>query len=234
MNIWFASGNNDKKKELSAILAGAIYDNAIFGKEIKSPADAGLEFGPEETGNSFCENALLKARELLRQLSSCACGVYKKGDLIIADDSGLCVDALEGRPGIYSAMYAGSADPAGAVAAASGKKLTSPQRNALLLDELGANPLRTARFVCAMVLMVSEDRFYIAHETLEGEIVKSPEYAGGTGGFGYDPIFFIPQFGRTAAELLDNEKNLVSHRGKAGKVIAGILREMRAACQSST
>ena len=223
MNIWFASGNEDKKRELTAILR----------MKVLTPADAGLKFDPEETGNSFHENALLKAGELFKLLSSGRTSVYKSGDLIIADDSGLCVDALGGRPGIYSAMYAGPDDPAGAKAAANGKKLTSQQRNTLLLGELGANENRNAHFVCAMVLMLGENRFCLAQETLEGEIVKGPEYASGTGGFGYDPILFIPQFGRTVAELSDNEKNLVSHRGKAGKIIADILRQTEIACQNS-
>jgi len=211
MNIWFASGNAHKKAELAAIL----------GSEIKTPVDAGLDFDPEETGNSFYENALLKARELYRLLSVGGNPLYQSGDPVIADDSGLCVDALDGRPGIYSARYAGSA---GTVV--DNKKLTSPQRNALLLEELGDNPKRSARFVCAMVLLFNEDRFYLAQETMEGEIVKGPEFARGAGGFGYDPILFIPGFGRTVAELSEEEKNRVSHRGKAGKIVAGILREI--------
>ena len=213
MNIWFATGNDNKKRELAAIL----------NTELKIPVDAGLEFNPEETGNSFRENALLKARELFRLLSARRPPAYKDGDPVIADDSGLCVDALGGRPGIFSARYTG---PAGA--ADNGKKLTGAQRNALLLEELGANTDRSARFVCAMVLLLSEDRFYIVQETLEGEIVNGPQSARGTGGFGYDPILFIPSMGRTVAELSDAEKNRISHRGKAGKTIAAILREINA------
>jgi len=211
MNIWFASGNAHKKAELAAIL----------GSDLKTPVDAGLDFDPEETGSSFYENALIKARELYRLLCVGGHPLYQSGDPVIADDSGLCVDALGGRPGIYSARYAG---PAGA--AANNQKLTSPQRNALLLEELGEAPKRSARFVCAMVLLFSESRFYLAQETMEGEIVKGPEFARGTGGFGYDPILYIPSFGRTVAELSEEEKNRASHRGKAGKTIAAILREI--------
>jgi len=211
MNIWFASGNKNKKKELSAILR----------TELKIPVDVGMEFDPEETGSSFHENALLKARELYRMLSArCPTG-FKKGDPVIADDSGLCVDALGGRPGIYSALYAGSA-----VAFDNEKKLTGAQRNALLLEELGANTVRSARFVCAMVLLISEDRFYIAQETMEGIIVASPQFAKGSGGFGYDPVLYIPESGCTVAEMPDEEKNRISHRGKAGKIIADIIREL--------
>jgi XTP/dITP diphosphohydrolase len=211
MNIWFASGNAHKKAELAAILK----------TEVKIPADVGLDFDPEETGKSFYENALLKARELFRLLSAFRHPLFHSSDVIIADDSGLCVDALGGRPGIYSARYAG---PAGT--AADGKKLTSSRRNALLLEELGENSERSARFVCAMVLLLGEDRFYLVQETIEGEIVKGPECARGEGGFGYDPILFIPGLGRTMAELSEDEKNRISHRGKAGKLIADILREI--------
>jgi len=90
----------------------------------------------------------------------------------------------------------------------------------LLLDELGDAPDRKARFVCAMVLMYNPNRFFIAQETLEGELVKSLEHARGSGGFGYDPILLIPELRRTVAELSEEEKNTISHRGKAGKIIA--------------
>jgi XTP/dITP diphosphohydrolase len=186
MNIWFASGNEHKRAELQAIL----------GVNLHIPSEIGIHFDPEETGASFCENALLKAREL-RKILDC------KDDIIIADDSGLCVDALEGRPGIFSARYGG-------------KNLSSTQRNALLLDEMENNPFRSARFVCAMVLLFDENRFCIAQETVEGEIITQMR---GEGGFGYDPVFLIPRLGRTLAEISDNEKNTLSHRGKAGKII---------------
>jgi XTP/dITP diphosphohydrolase len=198
MNIWFATNNAHKKEELQA----------IFNTGVKIPSDAGIDFDPDETGLTFSENALLKARELRKLL--------KRDDPVIADDSGLCVDGLDGRPGIYSARY-GSTE---------GKKLTSQQRNSLLLEELGANPIRSARFVCAMVLLFSDDRFYLVQETVEGEIVKSSGLSRGEGGFGYDPIFLVPELGRTMAELSPEEKNNLSHRGKAGKVIAGILKDL--------
>ena len=210
MNIWFASGNAHKKTELAAVL----------GVALKIPADVGLDFDPEETGKSFCENALLKARELFRLLNA-RCALYNAGDMVIADDSGLCVDALDGRPGIYSARYSGP------TARADGKKLTSSQKNAMLLEEMGLISNRSAHFVCAMALLLSEDRFYLVQETLEGEIVNGPENIRGNGGFGYDPILFIPCLGRTVAELSEDEKNRVSHRGKAGKAIADILRGLK-------
>jgi XTP/dITP diphosphohydrolase len=211
MTIWFASGNAHKKKELAAILGNNV--------EIKIPADIGLDFDPEETGNTFFENALLKARALYALLEERRPPLFSPGDPVIADDSGLCVDALGGRPGIFSARYAG-AQYAGN---AHGKDLSAGERNTLLLAELGDAAVRSARFVCSMVLLHSPDRFFAAQETCEGEIVKGPEFAKGTGGFGYDPILYIPALGRTAAELSEAEKNGVSHRGRAGRIIAAVL-----------
>jgi XTP/dITP diphosphohydrolase len=230
MNIWFATGNIHKKGELSAILGGK---NGFSGPKLLIPADAGLDFDPLETGNSFHENALLKAMALYSLLKN-GQKVWQEGDAIIADDSGLCVDSLGGRPGIFSARYAGKAhEYAGkaygyagendGVTAHGEKKLESAQRNALLLEELSDTAGRSARFVCAMVLLFSPDRYFLAQETFEGEIVKGPEFARGTGGFGYDPILYLPEMGKTVAELSEEEKNKISHRGKAAKLIAGIL-----------
>ena len=230
MALWFATGNEHKRQELEAIL----------GRRLKIPSDAGIGFDPDENGGSFLENALIKARALYAIVR----------EPVIADDSGLCVDALGGRPGVYSARY-GSAD---------GRKLSDAERNRLLLAELdaasgngghsggqeaqeqenrpfqdncgdenskdsfrnspGSAPRRTARFVCAMALLVSEDRFFAAQETLEGEITAAGR---GAGGFGYDPILYIPGLGRTVAELSEAEKNRLSHRGKAGKAVARYL-----------
>jgi len=214
MTIWFATGNAHKKTELSAILRTHGVDCRLL-----IPTDAGIDFDPEETGTSFHENALLKANALYALLEKARPPLFSPGDPIIADDSGICVDALDGRPGIYSARYAGAMSNE-QLAMSNGKKLEASERNALLLEELGDAPNRKARFVCAMVLMYNPDRFFIAQETVEGEIVKDMEHAFGAGGFGYDPIFFIPELRRTAAELSEDEKNMISHRGKAGKVIA--------------
>jgi XTP/dITP diphosphohydrolase len=216
MTIWFATGNTHKKAELSAILKTHGVDCNLL-----IPKDAGLDFDPEETGTSFHENALLKARELYALLDKTRPALFSPGDPVIADDSGICVDALDGRPGIYSARYAGTGNRKQGTGNSS--KLEAAERNALLLEELGSVADRKARFVCAMVLMYNSDRFFIAQETVEGELVKNMEQAKGIGGFGYDPVFFIPELGRTAAELSDDEKNMISHRGKAGKVIAKII-----------
>ena len=226
MTVWFATGNIHKKKELADILSDAIPGSSPKGKafEIKIPGEAGLDFDPEETGTTFLENALIKARECQRLLEEK--GVLRRGEPVIADDSGICVDALGGRPGIFSARYSGRYSGPGVPGAPDetpGIKLNAVERNALLLAELGENPLRSARFVCAMVLYYSADRFFAAQETLEGELVTNAAAARGEGGFGYDPILCIPELGRTVAELSDEEKNRLSHRGKAGRVIAKIL-----------
>jgi len=213
MTIWFATGNANKKAELSAILKFHGIDRPLL-----IPKDAGLDFDPEETGTSFLENALLKAGELHSLLNKVRPPLFSPGDPVIADDSGICVDALDGRPGIYSARYAGKERESGV------KKLEASERNALLLQEAGSAADRKARFVCAMVLMYHPARFFVAQETMEGEIVKNMEQARGAGGFGYDPILFIPELRRTVAELSEEEKNTISHRGKAGKIIAGIIR----------
>ncbi|GHV91510.1 non-canonical purine NTP pyrophosphatase [Spirochaetia bacterium] len=204
MTIWFASGNAHKRGELAAILDG---------HRIRIPADEGLAFDPEENGATFLENALIKARALYRLVADKYPADTGMRGPVIADDSGLCVDALDGRPGIYSARYGSEG----------GKKLNAAERNALLLKELGDAPDRKARFVCAMVLLFSGDRFFAAQETLEGEIIRHAKDARGSGGFGYDPILWLPEPGCTVAELSGEEKNRRSHRGKAGRQIAKIL-----------
>jgi XTP/dITP diphosphohydrolase len=191
MNLWFATGNPHKREELAAILKG---------HRIQIPSQEGMSFEPEETGDTFLENALIKARALYRRVSA----------PVIADDSGLNVDALGGMPGVFSARYGSGG----------GKNLDAGERNALLLRELGSCSHRSARFVCAMVLLLTEDRFFAVQETLEGEIIRESR---GSGGFGYDPILYLPERGCTVAELTEEEKNRISHRGKAGRFLAGIL-----------
>jgi len=214
MTVWFASGNAHKKKELAQILYNEISSESLGEKtpvsfELRIPSDAGIDFGPEETGNTFLQNSLLKAQTLYSLLNEK--GIFQSGNAVIADDSGICVDALGGRPGVQSAYYGWMGN---------GHKLSAPEQNALLLSELGNNPNRSARFVCAMVLYYSCDRFFVAQETLEGEVAKQPH---GQGGFGYDPILYIPSLARTVAELSAEEKNRYSHRGKAAKLMARII-----------
>ncbi|MCL2763742.1 MAG: RdgB/HAM1 family non-canonical purine NTP pyrophosphatase [Treponema sp.] len=199
MNLWFATNNTHKKHELESCLK-----EAVPNVKLMIPSEEGISFDPAETGTAFFENALIKARALKELLGN--------DDPVIADDSGLCVDSLDGRPGVYSSHY-GFTDK---------KKLTSREQNILLLEELSSNPKRTARFICAMVLLFSNDRFYFVQETLEGEIARKSDMRG-EGGFGYDPVFLVSGFGRTLAELSTEEKNSLSHRGKAGRLIAKML-----------
>jgi len=217
MIIWLASGNKHKQRELAAIFSG---------HTLKIPADAGItDFDPPETGTSFAENALIKAGALYDMLNS-GPGVPEYSGPVLADDSGLCVDALGGRPGIYSARYYGkdSWDKNGSFQPGR-KAVSDDERNSLLLKELAARCAvgNRCRFVCAMVLFYGKDRFYLAQETLEGEIVPSAAEIRGRGGFGYDPIVYLPELGCTVAELPEDEKNRLSHRGKAGRVIAKLL-----------
>jgi XTP/dITP diphosphohydrolase len=159
-----------------------------------------LEFAPDETGTSFVENALIKARALHALVKT----------PVLADDSGLCVDALGGAPGIYSARYGGN--------------VPQHEKNRRLLaevDEVKAS--RRCRFVCAMVLLLSPDRFFIAQETLEGNLVGTIDAAKGSGGFGYDPLVIPLGYCLTVSELTDDEKNRISHRGKAARTLDKII-----------
>jgi len=193
MEIVLATGNMHKKKELEQIFSR---------HKILIPSDLGLDFDCDETGLTFMENALLKADTLYKQAG---------GRSVLADDSGLCVNALDGGPGIYSARYGSENGTA---------LLTDGERNELLLKNLKDVRDRTAFFVCAMVFIAAPYRVYSVQESFDGWIAGSP-YGGG--GFGYDPVFVDALSGKTAAELSEDEKNLVSHRGKAGKVMSTIL-----------
>lgn len=191
MKLWLATNNEHKKRELEAIFSG---------HTLVTPGSAGLVFDPEETGSTFIENTLIKARALYDLVH----------EPVLADDSGLCIDALDGRPGIYSARYGST----------NGKKLESWERNELLLKEMEQVANRKARFICSMVLLFNHDRFFVVQETLEGEIIRESR---GSGGFGYDPILYIPEQGCTVAELSEDAKNRISHRGKAGLAVAQLL-----------
>lgn len=195
MEIFLATGNQHKKSEFQSALANV---------QIKIPRDCGLQFNPIETGTTFLENALIKARSLYRLVKT----------PVLADDSGLCVQALHGAPGIYSARYA--VDHAGTQA----QDMTNIQK---LLKNLQGVKNRNAYFVCCIVLYFGENRFTVVQETCEGIIT---EKCSGENGFGYDPIFFLPQLNRTMAALTESEKNAVSHRGKALKTMGRILQSV--------
>lgn len=204
MRLLLASNNRHKKAEFESIFPAFT---------IVTPGDLGLEFDVEETGTTFLENALLKARRLETQA--------KQGELldttvptaVVADDSGICVDALGGGPGIYSARF-GSPD-GGAT------ELDASSRNALLLDAIAGAESRAAHFVCCMVALMPGDRLIVAQESWHGEIAREP--SRGAGGFGYDPVFLVPDLGRTAADLEPEEKNRMSHRGRASAVLAAAM-----------
>jgi len=185
MRIVLASGNRGKAGEIAALLQHRDID-------IVTQTELGIE-GAEETGTTFVDNALLKARHAARA----------SGLPAIADDSGLEVDALGGAPGVYSARYAGA-------------DASDADNLAKLLDAMrGIAPAkRQARFRCAMVFVRGADDAQptICEGVWEGRIAAAP---AGTNGFGYDPIFFVPTHGRTAAELDAETKNALSHRGQA-------------------
>jgi XTP/dITP diphosphohydrolase len=159
--------------------------------EIVGPKDLGIHEAPDETGATFADNAREKARHYARV----------SGRLAIADDSGLSVDAMNGEPGIYSARFGGPA-------------ATDPDRNRLVIERLSAvsEDKRTARFTCALAVVRGEEVLFETLQTVEGRIALEPR---GRNGFGYDPIFFSPHFGRTFGEVTPEEKETVSHRGKA-------------------
>ena len=184
-----ASSNKGKLREISEMLVGwDIVPQSEFGfTEV------------EETGLSFVENAILKARH--------AC--LHSGLAAIADDSGLEVDALRGQPGIYSARYAGSG-------ASDSDNLEK------LLVNMASHDQRGARFRCVMVYMQHQHdpSPIICNGSWEGEIATAPS---GANGFGYDPVFFIPALGKTSAELLPEEKNCLSHRAIALRQLQSIL-----------
>ncbi len=192
MELLLATGNLHKKREMEEILSP---------HTIIVPSQIGLPFYYEETGTTYFENSYGKAEHLFRQ----------SGRPVIADDSGLSVPSLGGEPGIHSARY-GSVD--------GHQKLDDAKRNHYLLEKMKTVTDRRAFFVCCMVLILEEFRFFVAQETVEGVVTTEPM---GTGGFGYDPLFFLPDYGKTAAELPEEEKNAISHRGKAGKQIQRIL-----------
>lgn len=200
MRVLIGTNNEHKLREFRGILS----EHTVL-----SPAELGLSGNVEETGTTFLENALLKAaafQALLRDRAG------SSEIVVVADDSGLCVDALDGAPGIYSARY-GSAN--------NHEKLNSSERNLLLLDELQEVENRSAHFTCCMVGIMGRDRMVIAQEAWYGEVATKP--AAASGGFGYDPVFYVPSLGRTAAELEVQEKNRYSHRARAAAVLAAAL-----------
>ncbi len=199
MRIIFGTGNKNKLREIREIMAGLDY-------EIVTAADAGIDSDPEENGESFEENALIKAR-----------AVFENSDrtsIVMADDSGLCIDYLggeKGELGIHSARFMGH-------------DTSYEKKNAAVLERMRDVPDRdrTARFVCAVATILPSGREITVRESMEGCIAHE---ISGANGFGYDPIFFLPEFGMTSADISPESKNLISHRGKALRHMRAVLSE---------
>ncbi|MBN2873542.1 MAG: non-canonical purine NTP pyrophosphatase [Spirochaetales bacterium] len=196
MTLYVASNNAHKLDEIRA---------AMPGFDLRRPADAGIDFDFPEDAETFIGNSTGKALALWRLL----------GVPVLADDSGLCVDALDGRPGVLSARYG---------ARPGESPLDSATRNELLLAEMRGRADRACRFVCCMSLVMSTDRLFVVQETCEGTLLESPR---GEGGFGYDPIVYLPTTSCSVAELDAAAKNRVSHRGRAIARIVSILEDMK-------
>ena len=198
--IIFATGNEHKMIEIRAILSD-------LGAEILSQKEAGIKADVVEDGATFEENAMIKATEIAKIANQMP--EYKNA-VVLADDSGLEIDYLNKEPGIYSARYMG-------------ENTDYHIKNANLIQRLDGVPdeQRTARFVCAIAAAFPDGRVETVRGTMEGRIGYEEK---GANGFGYDPIFFLPEYGCTSAELSMEEKNKISHRGKALQAIKEELR----------
>ena len=183
MKVILASKNQHKLTELSTILSQ-------LGFEIALESEYGLDIDVEETGTTFEENSFLKADAVMKA----------SGLPVLADDSGLMVDALDGAPGVYSARY--------------GHKASDKERTAYLLENMKDVPeeRRGAKFVCVITCLFPDGRKIVARGECPGVIARAPH---GENGFGYDPVFYLPELGMTYAELPSDQKNAISHRARA-------------------
>ena len=191
MKFVLATHNPNKIREMGAILGQ-------FGVEVVSPKDLGITVDVEETGTTFAENAMLKAKAI--------CELAKLP--AIADDSGLCVDALNGAPGVYSARYGGLDDDVA--------------RYRLLLENLRGAGTRAAHFHTSVVCCFPNGDVLEAEGDCHGTIAYAPQ---GENGFGYDPVFFVPEMRKTFGQLTPEEKNAISHRGVALRAFGEKLKE---------
>ena len=191
MIVCAASNNAGKLKELRRILEQ-------MGHEVKSLRDLCIELDPEETGTTFAENARIKAKAVMEA----------SGLPAIADDSGLCVDALNGAPGVYSARYGGLDDDAA--------------RYRLLLQNMRGSMTRAAHFHASVVCLFPDGTELTAEGECPGTIAYAPM---GDGGFGYDPVFYVPSLRKTFAQMTPEEKNAISHRGNALRSFGAELKE---------
>jgi XTP/dITP diphosphohydrolase len=191
--LLIATTSAGKLREWQALLAD-------LPLELLSLADVGIEFDVDETGTTFAQNAVLKAEAYGRASQM----------LTLAEDSGLCVAALGGAPGVHSARWEGP---------------DYTHKNALLIRLLRGKegPARACRYACVVVLRHPDGRTWHVRGEVRGQIAFAP---AGSGGFGYDPIFFVPRLGRTLAEVAVDEKDRISHRGRAAGRIRPILRQL--------
>lgn len=185
MRIVFATGNVNKMREIRSILSD-------MGLEIVSLKEAGIDCDIVEDGETFEENALIKARAIAK---------ISGEDIVLADDSGLEVDYLDKAPGVYSARFMG-------------EDTSYDIKNQAIIDKLDgvSDDKRTARFVCAIAAILPSGEEIVTRATIEGKIGYK---IAGENGFGYDPIFYVEEYGCTTAELTSEKKNEISHRGKA-------------------
>lgn len=206
MRIIFATANRNKLREIEDILSE-------FDVKAISMKDAGIDLDIEENGTTFLENAVIKAQAAAAAAAAKSSAEPAEssaeptavsampGTIVLADDSGLEIDYLNKEPGIYSSRYMGEGT-------------SYDIKNQHLIDRLAGVPdeQRTARFVCAIAAVLPDGQLITVQECMEGRIAYE---AKGANGFGYDPIFFLPDYGQTSSELPAQEKNQISHRGKA-------------------
>ena len=196
-----ATNNRGKLREYADLLEGC-------GFALVTPRELGLEFNPAETGSTYEDNATIKAEE----------AALVSGRAALGDDSGIEVDALDGRPGLFSARYAGLG--------IFSEDIAETEQVRLLLGELDEVPddRRTARFVCTIAIAVPGRETRLVRAEWHGHIAHE---ARGENGFGYDPVFIVPGYGgKTSAELAPDLKNRISHRGQAASKVMDILREL--------
>jgi len=189
-----ATSNKDKAREIAEILSDTPFVVTTMKEE-------GYDPDIVEDGKTFEENALIKARTV---------HALAEGAYVMADDSGLCIDALDGAPGIYSARFCG-------------EDSTYPEKFAKIFEMLKDVPeeKRTAKFVCSIAVVRPDGSEFTVRGEVCGVLHEKPM---GDGGFGYDPIFYVPEFGMTTAQMTKEQKNSISHRGKASRAMAEMLK----------
>ncbi|MBR3247426.1 MAG: XTP/dITP diphosphatase [Clostridiales bacterium] len=194
LKLIIATSNKDKVREIGEILKDTPFKAVSMHEE-------GLDPDIVEDGKTFEENALIKARAVHALAQDC---------YVMADDSGLCIDALDGAPGIYSARFCG-------------EDSTYPEKFAKIFEMLRYVPeeKRTAKFVCSIAVVRPDGTDFTVRGEVCGVLHEMP---AGDGGFGYDPIFYVPEFGMTTAQMTKEQKNSISHRGKALRAMADKLK----------